>query len=272
MDLTFELVDNDTRALIDLPRTREWNAQSISELVQALCGCLARMKPVVPYDPPPFETSGVLPDSGWSMKFDESRGESVVSIRHPSLGWLRYAFSSKSRTTLIALLQDHERLAREPIEGRVLRFPDLNRLRGPEGRQEHVTEEQQKPSCSFCGKTQHEVEKLIAGPGVWICDGCISICSAAIRNRSSSIRPADLVIGQIYYRLQPDTDNLHPIKISKITHPIITTYKYKGKTDDGQRLFEAVGGPRERHLTIDDSNLSSLVDYYGLWENIVFGE
>lgn len=31
--------------------------------------------------------------------------------------------------------------------------------------------------CSFCGKSQHEVKKLIAGPNVFICDECISLCS-----------------------------------------------------------------------------------------------
>ena len=31
--------------------------------------------------------------------------------------------------------------------------------------------------CSFCGKTQNAVEKLIAGPGVFICDECIKACN-----------------------------------------------------------------------------------------------
>ena len=30
--------------------------------------------------------------------------------------------------------------------------------------------------CSFCGKSHSEVKKLIAGPGVYICDNCITIC------------------------------------------------------------------------------------------------
>ncbi len=32
------------------------------------------------------------------------------------------------------------------------------------------------PLCSFCGKTQAEVRKLIAGPGVFICDNCVILC------------------------------------------------------------------------------------------------
>ena len=34
--------------------------------------------------------------------------------------------------------------------------------------------------CSFCGKNQKEVKKLIAGPAVYICDECIQLCSEII--------------------------------------------------------------------------------------------
>ena len=36
-------------------------------------------------------------------------------------------------------------------------------------------------SCSFCGKSQHEVRKLIAGPAVYVCDECIELCNDIIR-------------------------------------------------------------------------------------------
>jgi ATP-dependent Clp protease ATP-binding subunit ClpX len=36
--------------------------------------------------------------------------------------------------------------------------------------------------CSFCGKSQHEVKKLIAGPSVFICDECIALCNDIIRD------------------------------------------------------------------------------------------
>ena len=35
--------------------------------------------------------------------------------------------------------------------------------------------------CSFCGKSQHEVRKLIAGPSVYICDECVELCNDIIR-------------------------------------------------------------------------------------------
>ena len=40
--------------------------------------------------------------------------------------------------------------------------------------------------CSFCGKSQHEVRKLIAGPSVFICDECIELCNDIVRDELSA--------------------------------------------------------------------------------------
>jgi len=40
--------------------------------------------------------------------------------------------------------------------------------------------------CSFCGKSQHEVKKLIAGPSVFICDECIDLCNDIIRDEQAA--------------------------------------------------------------------------------------
>ncbi|MDZ4286392.1 MAG: ClpX C4-type zinc finger protein, partial [Prosthecobacter sp.] len=67
--------------------------------------------------------------------------------------------------------------------------------------------------CSFCGKSHAEVRKLIAGPGVYICDNCIGVCKAILDKEAAQEnetspplmvpRPADIaaildqhVIGQ----------------------------------------------------------------------------
>jgi len=68
--------------------------------------------------------------------------------------------------------------------------------------------------CSFCGKSQHEVRKLIAGPTVFICDECVELCMDIIReeNKTQIVKSAegvptpheicqvldDYVIGQDY--------------------------------------------------------------------------
>ena len=47
--------------------------------------------------------------------------------------------------------------------------------------------------CSFCGKSQHEVRKLIAGPTVFICDECVELCMDIIReeNKTSIVKSSD---------------------------------------------------------------------------------
>ncbi|ANK72033.1 ATP-dependent Clp protease ATP-binding subunit ClpX [Ensifer adhaerens] len=47
--------------------------------------------------------------------------------------------------------------------------------------------------CSFCGKSQHEVRKLIAGPTVFICDECVELCMDIIReeNKTSMVKSRD---------------------------------------------------------------------------------
>lgn len=72
--------------------------------------------------------------------------------------------------------------------------------------------------CSFCGKSQHEVKKLIAGPSVYICNECVALCNDIIREeetampedstRSAALKPLtpsrihrdldDYVVGQDY--------------------------------------------------------------------------
>ncbi len=45
--------------------------------------------------------------------------------------------------------------------------------------------------CSFCGKSQHEVRKLIAGPSVYICDECVELCNDIIREELEDSSVAD---------------------------------------------------------------------------------
>ncbi|MEW5904248.1 MAG: ATP-dependent Clp protease ATP-binding subunit ClpX [Pseudomonadota bacterium] len=45
--------------------------------------------------------------------------------------------------------------------------------------------------CSFCGKSQHEVRKLIAGPSVFVCDECIALCNDIIREETQGAAGVD---------------------------------------------------------------------------------
>ncbi len=98
--------------------------------------------------------------------------------------------------------------------------------------------------CSFCGKSQHEVKKLIAGPTVFICDECVELCMDIIKeeNKSSLVKHQegvptpreictildDYVIGQTYAkevlsvavhnhykRLNHESKNTKDVELSK---------------------------------------------------------
>ena len=45
--------------------------------------------------------------------------------------------------------------------------------------------------CSFCGKSQHEVRKLIAGPSVFVCDECVELCNEIIREEAEDAEDAE---------------------------------------------------------------------------------
>ena len=52
------------------------------------------------------------------------------------------------------------------------------------------TEKRATYRCSFCGKSQHNVARLIAGPGgVYICDECVDLCREIIEEEQSSAKP-----------------------------------------------------------------------------------
>jgi ATP-dependent Clp protease ATP-binding subunit ClpX len=57
-------------------------------------------------------------------------------------------------------------------------------------------DEKKQLKCSFCGKTQDQVKRLVAGPGVYICDECIELCSEIIEEEFDDIR-ADAEVGDI---------------------------------------------------------------------------
>ena len=57
------------------------------------------------------------------------------------------------------------------------------------------SDEKGQIKCSFCGKTQEQVRKLVAGPGVYICDECIELCNEIIEEELSE--ETDLEIGEL---------------------------------------------------------------------------
>src|SRR5438874_11836324 len=64
------------------------------------------------------------------------------------------------------------------------RYKETAVARASDGNEQHL--------CSFCGKSQRQVKKLIAGPGVYICDECIDLCNEIIDEELTSPAAFDL--------------------------------------------------------------------------------
>ena len=74
--------------------------------------------------------------------------------------------------------------------------------------------------CSFCGKSQRQVKKLIAGPGVYICDECIDLCNEIIDEELTT--PAQL-----------DLDNLpRPLDIYSVLNDYVVSQEESKRISD----------------------------------------
>ena len=141
--------------------------------------------------------------------------------------------------------------------------------------------------CSFCGKSQHEVRKLIAGPTVFICDECVELCMDIIKeeNKSSLIKhqegvptPKDIcnvlddyVIGQFfakevlsvavhnhYKRLNHETKNNKDVELSK-SNILLVGPTGCGKTLLAQTLARILDVP----FTMADATTLTEAGYVG---------
>ena len=141
--------------------------------------------------------------------------------------------------------------------------------------------------CSFCGKSQHEVRKLIAGPTVFICDECVELCMDIIKeeNKSSLVKHQDgvptpkeicnvlddYVIGQKfakeilsvavhnhYKRLNHDTKSNKDIELSK-SNILLVGPTGCGKTLLAQTLARILDVP----FTMADATTLTEAGYVG---------
>jgi ATP-dependent Clp protease ATP-binding subunit ClpX len=118
--------------------------------------------------------------------------------------------------------------------------------------------------CSFCGKSQHEVKKLIAGPSVFICDECIELCNDIIRDevpaeagpgktsRSDLPVPSDIKASLDQYVIGQD--------VAKRTLAVAVYNHYKRLRHIGSPAKEGKGGRDAReHADVELSKSNILL-------------
>ena len=82
------------------------------------------------------------------------------------------------------------------------------------------TEDSKLLYCSFCGKSQHEVRKLIAGPSVFICDECVDLCNDIITEEMQE--KAATATGELLKPQQiRDTLDQYAVSYTHLTLPTI---------------------------------------------------
>ena len=83
--------------------------------------------------------------------------------------------------------------------------------------------------CSFCGKAQDQVRKLIAGPGVYVCDECIDLCNEILDEELIDSQTKTNHNAPSVKKKLPDTntETFEPLKITTIPKPIEIIIKTK---------------------------------------------
>src|SRR5690348_4324741 len=97
-----------TKARFNLPGREEWRAEHIDALMHALAEIREEMNPAVSQEPPRLQEVQPLHDPRYASELHPFSGGTLISFRHPSLGWLPFLLPSRQRRTLVESLGEQE--------------------------------------------------------------------------------------------------------------------------------------------------------------------
>jgi hypothetical protein len=97
-----------TRARFNLPGRAEWRAEHVDVLIHALEEIREEMSPPVAVEPPKLQELEPLHDPRYASELHRFSGGTLLSFRHPALGWLPFLLPSSQRRTLVESLGEQE--------------------------------------------------------------------------------------------------------------------------------------------------------------------
>jgi hypothetical protein len=107
--INVEWMDEDkTRARVSLPGREEWRAEHLDALMQVLAQIREAMSPAVAEEPPQLQGAQALHDPRYSTTLHEFSGGTLLTFRHPSLGWLPFLLPSQQRQRIAQSFQQQE--------------------------------------------------------------------------------------------------------------------------------------------------------------------
>jgi hypothetical protein len=98
--------------------------------------------------------------------------------------------------------------------------------------------------CSFCGKTQHEVKSLVAGPHVFICDECIDVCG-------------DIIDEQLLRLIEGEEESARAMSTERLSHYVEHARKGEQRNRLALQPIERMLALRRNAAPVDDDILTS---------------
>src|SRR4051812_46434562 len=112
--ISVEWQDEDkSRARFQLPGREEWRAEHIDALMSVLAQIREEMSPPVAQEPPQLQEAQALHDPRYRTTLHEFSGGTLLSFRHPSLGWLPFLLPSQQRIRIAQSFEQQEAAWRE---------------------------------------------------------------------------------------------------------------------------------------------------------------